>query len=128
MLTTHLHFSEDTVLIEKNYKGKLTNEVGQQEHQGDGDENGTEGGTFPVAVLVGFLQAEGGSREGVPWQGAGRWRIHRAGRQRVTGRRSAVQGRSSARLEQKMSGETQRTFLLTFTKHRALDYGAVCVL
>lgn len=49
------------VQIDQNVKGELTNKVGQQEHQGDGDENGTEGGAFPVAVLVGFLQAKGGS-------------------------------------------------------------------
>lgn len=65
------------------HRAELTNKISQQEHQGDGDEDGTKGGTFPVAVIIRFLQAKGRPREGVSRQGPGRWRIDSAGRQRV---------------------------------------------
>lgn len=43
-----------------------TDDVGEQEGEGDGDGGGAEGGTLPVAALVGFAEAEGGSGEGAP--------------------------------------------------------------
>lgn len=77
-------------------------------------------------MLIGFLQAKGRPCEGVPWQGPGWRRVYRAGRQRVAGRSCAVQGRGPARLEQKVSAETQKMLLLMFKKTRAV--GEHCVI
>lgn len=96
----------------KKHQRWLTNEVGQQEQQCYWNEDGTESSTFPVAVLIGFLQAEGRSREGVSRQGAwGRW-VHRAGGQRVSWWCCAIHWWCSTRFEQEVPGK-KRHFLVS---------------
>lgn len=46
----------------------FTNEVGQQDGQQGGGHDGCNSGTFPAAILGGFLQLEGASGEGVSGQ------------------------------------------------------------
>lgn len=87
------------------YQRWLTNEVGQQKQEHYRDEDGTEGSTFPVAVLVGLLQAEGRTGESIPRQRAWGWRVHCARGQRVTWRRCAIHWWCSTWFEQELPGK-----------------------
>lgn len=83
-------------------RNKLTYEIRQQDHQRDWDDNGTQGSTFPVTVLIGFLQVKGRPREGTSGKGPrGRW-VHSAGRQGISRRRCTKEGRSASRFEQEV--------------------------
>lgn len=93
------------------HRGWLTDEVGQQEQQCYWDEDGTESSTFPVAVLVGLLQAEGRSREGVSGQRARGRRVHCAGGQRVSRWCRAIHWWCSTWFEQEVPGKTNKHFL-----------------
>lgn len=93
----------------------LTNEVGQQKQEHYRDEDGTEGSTFPVAVLVGLLQAEGRTGESIPRQWTWGWRVHCARGQRVSWRRCAIHWWCSTWFEQELPGGRKKISLLLET-------------
>lgn len=99
----------------KTSSNKLTYEIGQQDHQRDWDDNGTQSSTFPVTVLIGFLQVKGRPRKGTSGKGPrGRW-VHSAGRQGISRRRCTKKGRSASRFEQEVpeGRKTNSKWLLT---------------
>lgn len=59
-------------------------------------------------MLVGLLQAEGGSGESVAGEGPRGRRVHRVGGQRVSRRRRAVHWRCSTGLEQEVPAQPLR--------------------
>lgn len=99
----------------KTNSNKLTYEIGQQDHQRDWDDNGTQSSTFPVTVLIGLLQVKGRPRKGTSGKGPrGRW-VHSAGRQGISRRRCTKKGRSASRFEQEVpeGRKTNSKWLLT---------------
>ena len=83
--------------------GLLTDDVGEQQGQGEGEQGGRQRGALPVAAAVRLVEGEQRAGDAAAGERPRRRRVHGAGGQRVALPRPREQGRrTGALLEQEV--------------------------